>query len=91
MELEFMQNLVVQKYGGTSVGTTDKIKNVANRIKGYHENGSHVVVVVSAVFTELSPIIKKGRYDNPTIKLHVFPTFFPILFGNTCIVPLLFP
>ncbi len=44
-----MENLVVQKYGGTSVGTTDKIKNVANRIKSYHDGGSKVVVVVSAM------------------------------------------
>jgi aspartate kinase len=44
-----MTNLVVQKYGGTSVGNTDKIKNVANRIKSYYEKGSKVVVVVSAM------------------------------------------
>jgi aspartate kinase len=44
-----MPRIIVQKYGGTSVGTTDKIKNVANRIKTYHDRGDHVVVVVSAM------------------------------------------
>ncbi len=44
-----MSRIIVQKYGGTSVGTTDKIKNVANRIKTYHDRGDHVVVVVSAM------------------------------------------
>jgi len=41
--------IVVQKYGGTSVGDTSKIKNVANRIRKYHEKGDKVVVVVSAM------------------------------------------
>ncbi len=44
-----MPRIIVQKYGGTSVGTTDKIKNVAKRIKTYHDRGDHVVVVVSAM------------------------------------------
>ncbi|MCP4137660.1 MAG: aspartate kinase [bacterium] len=39
----------VQKYGGTSVGTTDKIKAVARRIKGNVDRGYSVVVVVSAM------------------------------------------
>ena len=41
--------LGVQKYGGTSVGSTDLILNVANRIKTYHEQGHRVAVVVSAM------------------------------------------
>lgn len=60
-----MQNLVVQKYGGTSVGTTDKIKNVANRIKGYHENGSHVVVVVSAMGHATDELVDLAEKVNP--------------------------
>jgi aspartate kinase len=41
--------LIVQKYGGSSVANTDRIKNVANRIKEYHDRGDQVVVVVSAM------------------------------------------
>lgn len=44
-----MANIIVQKYGGTSVGSPDRIRNVAGRIKRYHEEGNHVVVVVSAM------------------------------------------
>ncbi len=40
--------LVVQKYGGTSVGDIDRIKNVANRIKATRDSGNNVLVVVSA-------------------------------------------
>lgn len=42
-------HLIVQKYGGTSVGTTERIKAVAQRIKGYVESGYSLVVVVSAM------------------------------------------
>ncbi len=42
-------SLIVQKYGGTSVGTLDRILNVAKRIKFTVENGNNVVVVVSAM------------------------------------------
>ena len=38
--------LIVQKYGGTSVGTTDRIKNVARRVAHYQSQGHQVVVVV---------------------------------------------
>jgi len=41
--------LIVQKYGGTSVGSIDRIKNVANRIKAERENGNQVVAVISAM------------------------------------------
>ena len=41
--------IVVQKYGGTSVGTTEKIKAVAERIKRYVDDAYSVVVVVSAM------------------------------------------
>ena len=41
--------LIVQKYGGSSVGTVDKIKRIAQKIKGYRDNGDEVVVVVSAM------------------------------------------
>ena len=41
--------IVVQKYGGTSVGSIDRIKNVANRIIKKKEEGYHIIVVVSAM------------------------------------------
>ena len=44
-----MRNLVVQKFGGTSVADTDKIKNVADVILKEKANGNDVVVVVSAM------------------------------------------
>ena len=43
------KKLVVQKYGGTSVGNTEKIKGVAKRIVDYKNKGYSVVVVVSAL------------------------------------------
>jgi aspartate kinase len=41
--------LIVQKFGGTSVGDTDRIHNVANRIKTYYTQGHDLVVVLSAM------------------------------------------
>ena len=41
--------IIVHKYGGTSVGTPDKIKNVARRVKKVRDAGNEVVVVVSAM------------------------------------------
>jgi len=40
--------LIVQKYGGTSVGTVDRIRNVAAKVKEQWSQGNRVVVVVSA-------------------------------------------
>ena len=42
-------SLIVQKYGGTSVGNTDRIKNVAARVAKCRAQGDQVVVVVSAM------------------------------------------
>lgn len=43
------KRLVVQKYGGTSVGSIERIKNVAKRVSKYVKNGDDVVVVASAM------------------------------------------
>ena len=43
------KKIIVQKYGGTSVKNAERIKAVAQRIKGYVDDGYHVVVVVSAM------------------------------------------
>ncbi len=42
-------SVVVQKYGGSSVGTIEKIKNVARRVSERKKKGDNVVVVVSAM------------------------------------------
>ena len=62
-----MPRIIVQKYGGKSVGTTDKIKNVARRIKIYHDRGDHVVVVVSAMGHTTDELIELAEKlsDNP--------------------------
>lgn len=44
--------LIVQKFGGTSVGTTDKIKAVARRVIKNHQQGNRMVVVLSAMSGE---------------------------------------
>jgi len=49
--------LIVQKYGGTSVGTTERIRNVAAKVKNAHDNGDQVVVVVSAMSGETNRLI----------------------------------
>jgi aspartate kinase len=49
--------LIVQKYGGTSVGTVDKIKNVAKRVARTKDEGNDVVVVVSAMAGETNRLL----------------------------------
>jgi len=49
--------LIVQKYGGTSVGSPDRIRNVARRVARYKALGHQVVVVVSAMSGETNRLI----------------------------------
>ncbi len=49
--------LIVQKYGGTSVGSPERIENVANKIIAHREQGNDVVVVVSAMSGETDRLI----------------------------------
>lgn len=53
--------LIVQKYGGTSMGNITRIKNVAARVKRWHDNGHQVVVVVSAMSGETNRLIGLAR------------------------------
>ena len=53
--------IVVQKYGGTSVGSTEKIKNVARRVVRYKEQGNQVVCVVSAVGHTTDQLVQMAR------------------------------
>ena len=52
---------VVFKFGGTSVGTIDKIKKVANIIKKRHGEGNDVIVIVSAMSGETNSLKKKSE------------------------------
>ena len=49
--------LIVQKYGGTSVGSPERIRNVARRVARYKALGHQVVVVVSAISGETNRLI----------------------------------
>lgn len=53
--------LIVQKFGGTSVGTLERIKNVAQRVKRTKESGADVVVVVSAMSGETDKLLNMAR------------------------------
>src|SRR6056297_3359552 len=51
-------DIVVQKYGGSSVATIDRIKNVARRVIKEYKKGKNVVVVVSAMGNSTDELIK---------------------------------
>ncbi len=57
--------LIVQKYGGTSVGNTDRIKNVARRVADYHQRGDQIVVVVSAMSGVTDGLIRLAKDITP--------------------------
>jgi len=59
--------LIVQKYGGTSVGNPERIKNVARRVCRTKEEGHDVVVVLSAMSGETDKLINLAAQvsDNP--------------------------
>jgi len=56
---------IVQKYGGTSVGDVDRIKNVANRIKAFRDEGNELVVVVSARSGVTNELIARAKSIHP--------------------------
>ena len=49
--------LIVHKYGGTSMGSTDRIKNVAARVAKWHDAGHQIIVVPSAMSGETNRLI----------------------------------
>ena len=57
--------LIVQKYGGTSVGSVERIKNVARRAIKWADAGHQVVVVVSAMSGETNRLIAMAREIQP--------------------------
>ena len=50
--------LVVQKYGGTSVGSPERIRNVAEKVIAYKQGGADLVVVVSAMSGETDRLLR---------------------------------
>ncbi|MDH2434588.1 aspartate kinase [Pokkaliibacter sp. MBI-7] len=60
--------LYVQKYGGTSVGSVERIEAVAEKVKGFREQGHDLVIVVSAMSGETNRLIQlaKSITDEPS-------------------------
>lgn len=60
-------SLLVQKFGGTSVGTVERIQSVADKVKRYREQGHDVVVVVSAMSGETNRLVELAHQmqDSP--------------------------
>ncbi len=60
--------LIVHKYGGTSVGDLERIKNVALRVAKAKQDGNDIVVVVSAMSGETNKLINFAKHfsDNPS-------------------------
>ncbi len=60
--------LIVQKYGGTSVGSLDRIRNVAARLKSTRDQGNQVVAVVSAMSGVTDGLLKMANElsENPS-------------------------
>jgi len=57
--------LIVHKYGGTSVGTPERIRNVARRVAKFKARGHQVVVVVSAMSGETNRLIALAKEVSP--------------------------
>ncbi|WP_207062389.1 aspartate kinase [Motiliproteus sp. SC1-56] len=53
--------LIVQKYGGTSVGSVERIQAVADKVCGFRQRGDDVVVVVSAMSGETNRLIALAK------------------------------
>ena len=63
-----MASLIVQKYGGTSVGSIDHIKRVAQRIAETRRSGKDVVAVVSAMAGKTDQLLKMAWEISDTPK-----------------------
>ena len=62
--------LIVQKYGGTSVGTVERIQRVARKVKEFRDKGNDVVVAVSAMSGETNRLFGLARQasERPTAR-----------------------
>ncbi len=65
-----MRPLVVQKYGGTSVGSIDRIQNVARRVQATVDAGNRVIAVVSAMSGETNRLLELagGICKEPSVR-----------------------
>ena len=57
--------LIVHKYGGTSMGSTERIRNVARRVAKWHDAGNQIVVVPSAMSGETNRLIGLAKEIMP--------------------------
>jgi aspartate kinase len=57
--------LIVHKYGGTSMGSTERIRNVARRVAKWHAAGHQMVVVPSAMSGETNRLLALAREIDP--------------------------
>ncbi len=57
--------LIVQKYGGTSVGSPDRIAAVAEKVRGWRERGHDLIVVVSAMSGETDRLVSLAKAIDP--------------------------
>jgi len=60
--------LLVQKYGGTSVGSVERIEAVAEKVISYKNQGNDMVVVVSAMSGETNRLTALAKAINPAVK-----------------------
>ncbi len=58
--------LIVQKFGGTSVGDLERIQNVANRVSETKKAGNDVIVVVSAMSGETNKLVGYAEHFSST-------------------------
>lgn len=58
--------LIVQKFGGTSVGSTERIKNVAKRVARWRKLGHDIILVPSAMAGETNRLIALAKEISPT-------------------------
>ena len=70
--------LLVQKFGGTSVGTVERIKAVAQKVAAFRKQGHDIVVVVSAMSGETNRLIGLAN-EIPVSYTHLtLPTIYSV-------------
>jgi aspartate kinase len=60
--------LLVQKYGGTSVGSIERIEAVADKVATYRDQGHDMVIVVSAMSGETNRLVALAQQIDPGVK-----------------------
>ena len=66
--------LIVQKYGGTSMGSPERIRNVAKRVSRWKAQGHQIVVVVSAMSGETNRLVALAHEVSPQPDLREMDT-----------------